>query len=188
MPRPASIQFTSPGVDGALAAQGVAMDDLALEEVGHRGQRDVRVRSNVHARARSITAGPMWSRKMNGPTIRLRGREQPAHGEATEITRTGVDHQQDAVGLLLEGHGLPLRGGYDSIEEAPAMANELDLKAEMKKGVDLLRTLRDEVKVKLHLAGMDAKDQWAKLEPELFKVERAAEQATESSRSWWTRR
>jgi len=62
------------------------------------------------------------------------------------------------------------------------MANELDLKSEMKKGVDLLKTLRDEVKVKLHLAGMDVKDQWAKLEPELSKVERAAEQATESSK------
>ncbi|HSP19968.1 MAG TPA: hypothetical protein VLQ79_10650 [Myxococcaceae bacterium] len=62
------------------------------------------------------------------------------------------------------------------------MANEIDLKAEMKKGVDLLKTLRDEVKVKLHLAGMDVKDQWAKLEPELSKVERAAEQATESSK------
>jgi lipid II:glycine glycyltransferase (peptidoglycan interpeptide bridge formation enzyme) len=62
------------------------------------------------------------------------------------------------------------------------MANELDLKSEMKKGVDLLKTLRDEVKVKLHLAGMDAKDQWAKLEPELSKVERAADQATEASK------
>ena len=62
------------------------------------------------------------------------------------------------------------------------MANELDLKSEMKKGLDLLKTLRDEVKVKLHLAGMDAKDQWAKLEPELAKVERAADQATESSK------
>jgi lipid II:glycine glycyltransferase (peptidoglycan interpeptide bridge formation enzyme) len=62
------------------------------------------------------------------------------------------------------------------------MANELDLKSEMKKGVDLLKTLRDEVKVKLHLAGMDVKDQWAKLEPELSKVERAADQATEASK------
>ena len=62
------------------------------------------------------------------------------------------------------------------------MANELDVKAEMKRGVDLLRTLRDEIKVKLHLAGMDAKDQWAKLEPELFKVERAAENATDASK------
>jgi hypothetical protein len=62
------------------------------------------------------------------------------------------------------------------------MSNELDLKDELKKSADLLRTLRDEIKVKVHLAGMDAKDQWAKLEPELFKVERAAEQATESSK------
>jgi hypothetical protein len=62
------------------------------------------------------------------------------------------------------------------------MSNELDLKDELKKGADLLRTLRDEIKVKVHLAGMDAKDQWAKLEPELFKVERAAEQTTESSK------
>ena len=62
------------------------------------------------------------------------------------------------------------------------MTNELDLKAEMQRSVDLLKTLRDEIKVKLHLAGMDARDQWAKLEPELFKVERAAQQATESSK------
>ena len=62
------------------------------------------------------------------------------------------------------------------------MANDLDLQNELNKGVDLLKTLRDEIKVKLHLAGMDARDQWAKLEPELFKVERAAEQATDTSK------
>ena len=82
---------------------------------------------------------------------------------------------------------LPVSGAFhsplmDPIEEAFTMANELDLKSEMKKGLDLLKTLRDEVKVKLHLAGMEAKDQWAKLEPELSKVERAADQATESSK------
>jgi hypothetical protein len=62
------------------------------------------------------------------------------------------------------------------------MANQLDMKQELEKGVAVLRTLRDEIKVKLHLAGMDAKDQWAKLEPELFKVERAAENATDTSK------
>jgi hypothetical protein len=62
------------------------------------------------------------------------------------------------------------------------MANQLDMKQELEKGVEVLRTLRDEIKVKLHLAGMDAKDQWAKLEPELFKVERAAQQATDASK------
>jgi hypothetical protein len=62
------------------------------------------------------------------------------------------------------------------------MANDLDLKTELQKGAELLKTLRDEIKVKLHLGGMEAKDQWAKLEPELWKVERAAQQATESSK------
>jgi len=62
------------------------------------------------------------------------------------------------------------------------MGNDLDLKAELQKGTELLRTLRDEIKLKLHLGGMDAKDQWAKLEPELWKVERAAQQATETSK------
>jgi hypothetical protein len=62
------------------------------------------------------------------------------------------------------------------------MGNDLDLKAELQKGTELLKTLRDEIKLKLHLGGMEAKDQWAKLEPELWKVERAAQQATETSK------
>jgi hypothetical protein len=125
------------------------------------------------------------------------GRQHTPDHETPEIPRPGVDDQRDARaaarlrrGLksgqnarrLLERHGIPPGRGYDPIEEAFTMANELDLKSEMKKGVDLLKTLRDEVKVKLHLAGMDVKDQWAKLEPELSKVERAADQATEASK------
>ncbi len=41
-----------------------------------------------------------------------------------------------------------------------------ELKIELHKSLALLSTLRDEVRVTLHLAGMDAKDKWAKLEPE----------------------
>ncbi len=57
-----------------------------------------------------------------------------------------------------------------------------ELKAEMKKGLDRLRTLRDELRVQAHLAGMDAKKRWEELEPKLEGVERAAEEATEASR------
>jgi hypothetical protein len=60
-------------------------------------------------------------------------------------------------------------------------ANEL--KKELKKSLDLLRTLRDEVKVKLHLGGMDVKEQWKKLEPHLEEVEKKAEDLTEASRA-----
>jgi predicted nucleic acid-binding Zn-ribbon protein len=58
-----------------------------------------------------------------------------------------------------------------------------DLKNELKKGLSQLQTLRDEVRVKLHLANMDLKDQWNKLEPHLADVEKKAADATEASRS-----
>ena len=60
-----------------------------------------------------------------------------------------------------------------------------DLKLEVKKSISLLYTLRDEVKLKMHLAGMDAKDEWRKLEPRILKIEteidHAAEDASEST-------
>jgi predicted nucleic acid-binding Zn-ribbon protein len=58
-----------------------------------------------------------------------------------------------------------------------------DLKIELKKGLSQLQTLRDEVRVKLHLANMDLKDQWNKLEPHLADVEKKAAEATEASRN-----
>lgn len=57
-----------------------------------------------------------------------------------------------------------------------------ELSKEMKKSLDHMRTLRDEVRVRLHLAGMDAKDEWQKLEPYLADVERAASDLSESAR------
>ena len=45
-----------------------------------------------------------------------------------------------------------------------------ELKKELKKTVDLLKTMRDEIKVKLHLAGQEAKDRWQKIEPEIEKA------------------
>lgn len=45
-------------------------------------------------------------------------------------------------------------------------------------GRDLLRTLRDEIRVKLHLAGMDAKDTFTKLEAEANEIERGVTEAS----------
>jgi hypothetical protein len=56
------------------------------------------------------------------------------------------------------------------------------LKDEIQKSLDVIHTLRDEVRVKLHLAGMEAKERWSKLEERLEAVERTAQEATESSR------
>jgi hypothetical protein len=57
-----------------------------------------------------------------------------------------------------------------------------ELREELKKSVAALQTLRDEVRVKLHLATLEAKAEWNKLEPHLLDLERAAEEATEASR------
>jgi hypothetical protein len=42
-----------------------------------------------------------------------------------------------------------------------------DLKHDLKAFKHDVRALRDEVKLKLHLANMDLKDEWTKLEPQL---------------------
>jgi hypothetical protein len=58
-----------------------------------------------------------------------------------------------------------------------------DLKAEVKKSLELLQALRDEVRVQLHLGGMELKNRWDKLQPQLETVERTAvQEATEASR------
>lgn len=50
------------------------------------------------------------------------------------------------------------------------------LRRELNATLDELRTLRDEIRVQLHLAGMDAKDRWNRdLEPRLFSMEKRVE-------------
>lgn len=58
-----------------------------------------------------------------------------------------------------------------------------ELKQEVQKTIALLTTLRDEVRVNLHLAGLDARDEWNKLEPHIIELEKAAEHATEATRT-----
>lgn len=38
-----------------------------------------------------------------------------------------------------------------------------------------LKKMRDEIRLKLHLAGMDAKERWQKLEPKVEEIERKLE-------------
>lgn len=53
-----------------------------------------------------------------------------------------------------------------------------DLQREMKETLGQLRALRDEAQLKIHLASMDARDAWGRLQPKLQEAERAAEQAS----------
>ena len=49
-------------------------------------------------------------------------------------------------------------------------ATSKHMRTEMEANLEQLRTLRDDVRVKLHLAKMDAKDRWRELEPRVTAV------------------
>ena len=44
--------------------------------------------------------------------------------------------------------------------------------------LDHLRRMADEIRLKIHLAGMEAKEAWSELEPKLRQLEHRAEAAT----------
>jgi len=59
-----------------------------------------------------------------------------------------------------------------------------DLKVELEKSAALLRKMRDEVRVQLHLGGMEVKQEWNKLEPRLESaLDSAARDVSEASRT-----
>ena len=56
------------------------------------------------------------------------------------------------------------------------------LRMELNATLDELRTLRDEIRLQLHLAGMEAKTKWDKdLEPRLFSLEKDVEKEVGST-------
>lgn len=55
------------------------------------------------------------------------------------------------------------------------------VKAESQKVISELQTLRDEIKLKLHLASAEGRDAWNKLEPQIEQFERKVGDAAESA-------
>ena len=57
---------------------------------------------------------------------------------------------------------------------------EENLKAQFKRELDALATLRDELKVKAHLAKADVQDEWNKLESRFQNVESDLKQSSQN--------
>ncbi len=53
--------------------------------------------------------------------------------------------------------------------------DKVDLRQQIQSALSKLHTLRDDIRVRLHLAGMDLNDKWDELELRFEKAERAAE-------------
>jgi hypothetical protein len=57
-----------------------------------------------------------------------------------------------------------------------------DIKSELEKSAKVLRALGEEVRLQLHLGGLEVKDEWRRLEPRLeATLERAAKDVTDAS-------
>lgn len=62
------------------------------------------------------------------------------------------------------------------------MSNRIEeIKREAHEALDNIRTLRDELRVQVHLGGMDAKQRWDRLEEEFKQAQVAAKDASEAS-------
>ncbi len=57
-----------------------------------------------------------------------------------------------------------------------------DIKSELEKSAKVLRELREDVRVQIHLGGLEVKDEWRRLEPRLeATLEKAAREITDAS-------
>ncbi len=58
-----------------------------------------------------------------------------------------------------------------------------DLKSELERSTEALRTLRDQIRVQLHLGRLDARGEWERLAPRLEQtLERAKSDLSEATR------
>jgi chromosome segregation ATPase len=57
------------------------------------------------------------------------------------------------------------------------------LKEDVDKAVAQLRTIRDEIRLQLHLAGKDAQEAWKRLEPSLGDLEQKMGQVTDATKA-----
>lgn len=61
--------------------------------------------------------------------------------------------------------------------------NTTTIKAEVEKSIEKLVGMRDEVRVRLHLASLDARQEWTTVAPHVLEAESAAKSLTEASRA-----
>ena len=61
--------------------------------------------------------------------------------------------------------------------------NETELRQQVRERLERARTLRDEIRVDVHLAGMELKERWRDLEPTMRDAERLGEQVSEVARA-----
>ncbi len=84
------------GTDRLMRAEAVAVDDLALDQIRHRRQADVRMRTHVESLTgrHRLSAHLVEEGERSNHTARRRGKDA-TDSEATELTGPRIDHVRD---------------------------------------------------------------------------------------------
>jgi hypothetical protein len=109
-----------PGLDPPLRTEAVPVKHSALEQVGHRGQVDVRVWPHVESLPRQQLVRPEVveeDERAHHPP--LCGRQQPGHVEAIDRPAAGGQHLLDGI----DGFVLRWRTGVRVIHPTPRPAS-----------------------------------------------------------------
>ncbi|QTK79420.1 hypothetical protein AT6N2_C1722 [Agrobacterium tumefaciens] len=127
---PGRHQVDVAGANDKLGAETVAMLDFAVEQIGHRGKPDMRVRLDVERLTRLQDRRPHAVKKdERADKPPLPGRQRPAHGKTANVAGARNDEVLDGVagkgiardGVVAgkEGHGqllVLLRGSLTRME------------------------------------------------------------------------
>src|SRR4029077_12764305 len=122
--------------NGLVRSEAVAMNYLAIEEIRHRREADMRVRPDIETMSRSEICGPHMIEEDERPdmTARLCGKHA-AHGKAAEIARSGIDHSCDPLSRgAARAHGVDCRKYAHAL--SPATGTTRVLRSARNDGVD----------------------------------------------------
>ncbi len=91
-------EIDRPGGDRQGIAQGVAVEHLALKQIGHRGQIDMRVRPHINTLAgRKFSRPHVIEKDEWAHHALLRTRQRTPHDEATQVMFPGGNMQLDRI-------------------------------------------------------------------------------------------
>ena len=94
----------SAGANGLDSSEAVAMIKCAFEEPRHRGEADMRVRTDIQPLAGRHHGRPEMVEEHEGPHISPgMGRQDAAHCETAQVALAGIDDQIDRVGNGSQG-------------------------------------------------------------------------------------
>jgi CBS domain-containing protein len=188
------VEFAIPGQSVTAAARKMRDANIGFlpvcdadgKVVGALTDRDIAIRACASDRAGTATVGEVMTPEVISchPTDELgRVEELMAKYHKARILVTDGDGKLAGVISLADVASADESGAAGTLravagrELLDGQGRKPDGRSEVRRALDEVKRLRDEIRVRIHLAGMDAKKAWRKLEPQIDKLDRQLDAA-----------